>query len=176
METLTEAPRGRAPDGDRPRVTITHRPGEGASFYLEQPELVIGRVQAGAGALIALIDPTVSRAHARLVRTAQGYALEDLGSANGTALNYARLGAPRLLQDGDLIKVGGTVLVYRTPTAAGAVAAIGRSDGQIVTLFGLKGGVGRTTLAVNLALRLRALTGDAVLLADLSLEQGSVAN
>ena len=36
--------------------------------------------------------------------------------------------------------------------------------------------MGRTTLAVNLAVRLRALTGEAVLLADLSLEQAAAAN
>lgn len=162
-------------DGNLPRVTITHGPGAGASYFLDEAELVIGRASAEKTAQVALGDPTVSRAHAKLVRGAGGYLLEDLGSANGTALNYARLGAPRLLADGDLIKVGATVLVYRTPVAAPA-PLIGRSDGRIVTLFGLKGGVGRTTLAVNLALRLGALTGEPALLVDLSLEQGAAAN
>jgi Flp pilus assembly CpaE family ATPase len=162
-------------DSSLPRVTITRGPGAGTSYYLNEAELVIGRGAGEADGLVALVDPTVSRAHARLVRGDEGYHLEDLGSANGTALNYTRLGEPRLLADGDLIKVGGTMLVYRTPVAAPAMAAA-RAEGRIVTLFSLKGGVGRTTLAVNLALRLRALTGEAVLLIDLSLEQAAAAN
>ena len=111
------------PDDCLPRVTITHGPGAGASFFLDEAELVIGRAAAGSEALVALVDPTVSRAHARLVRGPEGYVVEDLGSANGTALNYARLGAPRLLADGDLLKLGSTVLVYRTPRPAPVLAA-----------------------------------------------------
>jgi len=46
---------------------------------------------------------------------------------------------------------------------------------QIVTVFGTKGGVGKTTLAVNLAVQTAKTTGKKVLLLDLDLQFGDVA-
>lgn len=46
---------------------------------------------------------------------------------------------------------------------------------QIVTVFGTKGGVGKTTLAVNLAVQTAKTTGKRVLLVDLDLQFGDVA-
>ncbi len=68
-------------------------------------------------------DPKISRRHARISRGADGtLAIEDLGSANGTFVNDQRIGAPRTLGAGDVIRVGGTVIEV-TPGAA-RVAAI----------------------------------------------------
>ena len=57
--------------------------------------------------------------------------------------------------------------------------ALGRSDatgktGEIFALFSPKGGQGVTSLAINLADRICALTGDKVLLLDLNLYKGDV--
>lgn len=59
-----------------------------------------------------------------------------------------------------------------TQLAARQAAA---STGEVITVVGARGGLGVTTLAVNLASRLRALAGGEVGLADLDLQRGDVA-
>src|SRR5205823_4909737 len=111
--------------------------------------LVVGRTGAQAQFDIALEDRAVSSPHAKLVKQGDAYVLHDLESTNGTALNYERLTAPRVLQDGDLIKVGKTVLLFRTATGAMAPPPqfqmpTGGDGSQVLTFFSLKGGVGTT--------------------------------
>ena len=56
----------------------------------------------------------------------------------------------------------------RTPTAP-------ESLGQVITVCGARGGLGATTVAVNLAVRLATLTGADTALVDLDLQRGDVA-
>jgi ABC-type multidrug transport system ATPase subunit/pSer/pThr/pTyr-binding forkhead associated (FHA) protein len=57
--------------------------------------------------------PVISRHHARLQRTAYGYQITDLGSANGLTLQE-RAVSELLLADGDTVAIAGDVrLVYR---------------------------------------------------------------
>ncbi len=75
-------------------------------------ELVIGRHADGAGQLSE--DEEISRQHARISREATGdYAIEDLGSSNGTFVNGLRIQSPRLLELDDSIEVGATTLVVK---------------------------------------------------------------
>ncbi|HEX9621587.1 MAG TPA: sigma 54-interacting transcriptional regulator [Polyangiaceae bacterium] len=62
---------------------------------------------------IALADPLVSGAHAYIERDLDRYWLEDSGSRNGTRVNGATV-RRRLLEDGDLIEVGRTLLLFRS--------------------------------------------------------------
>jgi ABC-type multidrug transport system ATPase subunit/pSer/pThr/pTyr-binding forkhead associated (FHA) protein len=57
----------------------------------------------------------VSRTHAEVQRSPDGYVLSDLNSFNGTLLNNQRITGPRLLADGDTIRLGqrGPVLRFR---------------------------------------------------------------
>ncbi len=59
------------------------------------------------------------------------------------------------------------------PAAAGA--ASGREMGKIITFFSPKGGVGRTTIATNLAVALHQITNKPVVLVDGSLPFGDIA-
>jgi hypothetical protein len=75
-------------------------------------ELVIGRHAEGAGRLSE--DEEISRQHARISREATGdYAIEDLGSSNGTFVNGLRIQSPRLLALDDSIEVGATTLLVK---------------------------------------------------------------
>ncbi len=75
-------------------------------------ELVIGRHADGAGRLSE--DEEISRQHARISREATGdYAIEDLGSSNGTFVNGLRIQSPRLLALEDSIEVGATTLLVK---------------------------------------------------------------
>jgi ABC transport system ATP-binding/permease protein len=70
-------------------------------------ELLFGRAVDGEGRLDG--DPAVSRQHARVMRSPSGALIvEDVGSANGTYLNGARLSGPRELMIGDTIRIGTT--------------------------------------------------------------------
>jgi pilus assembly protein CpaE len=165
--------------GDQPRLTFTWGPQSGQSFPIDREVLVIGREGGAAETDVSVQDRAVSSPHAKLVRSGATVTLHDLDSTNGTFLNYEQVREPRVLSDGDLIKVGKSVLLYRT--AAGAMAppaaAYGMSGGpgsQVITFFSLKGGVGTSAMAVNTALVLRELTQESVLLIDLSVERASV--
>src|SRR5690606_33579502 len=71
--------------------------------------LVLGREKACD---IVFQDDTVSRKHARIVRGAEGYSLEDLQSRNGTFLNGRRVTAPTRLRDGDTIHLYDVALTF----------------------------------------------------------------
>jgi pilus assembly protein CpaE len=60
---------------------------------------------------------------------------------------------------------------HRAAVPASATAVMG----EVVTVYGARGGLGATTLAVNLAVRLSALTGSNAGLLDLDLQRGDVA-
>jgi pSer/pThr/pTyr-binding forkhead associated (FHA) protein len=82
------------------------------STIVVEDELVIGRHASGAGRLSD--DAEISRQHARILREATGeYAIEDLGSSNGTFVNGLRIQSPRLLSLGDSIEAGATTLVVK---------------------------------------------------------------
>lgn len=60
-------------------------------------------------------DDGVSRKHARVVREAPGYVIEDTESANGTFVQGQRV-ARQLLRDGDVIQFGPTAVFRYTIT------------------------------------------------------------
>ena len=55
----------------------------------------------------------ISRLHAQVLRQANGYYVQDLGSRNGTKVNGEPLHEPRLLQTGDIVCVGSIHLEYK---------------------------------------------------------------
>ena len=65
-------------------------------------------------------------------------------------------------------------MVMTVPGVSGGPGDAGRKDGRIVTLFAPKGGVGRTTLAVNLAVALAGEQRQTVTLVDGSFQFGDV--
>ena len=76
--------------------------GQENSFSLVAPEILIGRK---SDADVVLNNQHVSRHHAKLVKTADGYALQDLGSTHGTFVNESRV-ENKVLKHGDKISLG----------------------------------------------------------------------
>ena len=72
----------------------------------------IGR---GEHAHIRLRDRAMSRAHARVRRTPEGFWIEDLGSPHGLFVNGHRLRGDALLAEGDVLELGQTLLRYQAP-------------------------------------------------------------
>ena len=78
-------------------------------FPLLDAEQTIGRLPSNN---IAIADGSVSSTHARILRTPEGFAIEDLQSRNGTFVNGEKVDAKRLLADGDLIRLGKVMLTF----------------------------------------------------------------
>ena len=60
-------------------------------------------------------DNEVSRRHAQLTRASDGWAVVDEGSRNGSYLNGERVTNPHPLRDGDVLRFGDTVVLFRAP-------------------------------------------------------------
>ena len=78
------------------------------TFELTDTETSIGRDPANT---IFLNDMTVSRTHAKVVRTPFGTSIEDLGSLNGTWVDGAIVNSAPL-HDGSTVQIGTFTLIY----------------------------------------------------------------
>jgi hypothetical protein len=82
---------------------------DGTLHPLLEETSTIGRTAANT---IALRDVSVSAKHAVVVRSAEGFVIEDVGSRNGTYVNSEKLTEKRLLADGDLVRLGKIILTF----------------------------------------------------------------
>lgn len=69
--------------------------------------MTVGRA---AGCQVTLDDTYASQLHARLFLRDGQILVEDLGSTNGTWLNRQKVTGPMVMQRGDQLQVGSTVL------------------------------------------------------------------
>ncbi len=97
--------------GDTQRITFF-------AHHLETGRATLGRDPERPRG-IQLTDRRISRVHAALRLKPDGTAvLEDTGSSNGTFINGVRLRGTQELRDGDAIRMGDTMLIYRTDDTA----------------------------------------------------------
>jgi pSer/pThr/pTyr-binding forkhead associated (FHA) protein len=89
-------------------------PDKGRSFSLSA-QSVIGRDPTAA---VNLTDEEVSRRHAIIALGEGQVTIEDLGSSNGTHLGDEAVTRETLIQSGDRIRVGQTVLELRASKLA----------------------------------------------------------
>lgn len=82
---------------------------EGKRVPLEGSESVLGRSRDCA---IVVNDPNVSRHHASISASDEGWVLSDLGSTNGVLVNGQRMNESVLLVDRDLIELGSTEITF----------------------------------------------------------------
>ena len=93
-----------------PRLIVRATPARGDSVVdLNRPRITIGR---SARNDLCVEDPFASRLHAEVRKRGDVFWIADLGSANGTVVNTARLTAPVQLRDRDLIRIGETEIEY----------------------------------------------------------------
>jgi len=94
----------------------------GMEFPMDRPVVRIGR---GSGSDIILQDSQASRQHAEISQQGDQLFVRDLGSTNGTLVNGERITGPRLLQPGDSIQIGDTMLAS---VPLGAPAGMATAD------------------------------------------------
>lgn len=97
-----------APGGGLATVTLE---GVEHDVALRGEQVVVGRL---ADCQIQLADANISRRHAAFIRLDDGWAIEDLGSTNGTRLNGSPVTQARL-HDGDVVEMGLSRLVFHEP-------------------------------------------------------------
>ncbi len=86
---------------------------ENGRLTLVKASTTIGR---GPGNDVVLDDPSVSRSHARVMRTRQGFLLEDLGSFNGTSIGEKTMrGGKKLLPDHAELHIGDVPMHFAQP-------------------------------------------------------------
>ncbi|HEX7246679.1 MAG TPA: FHA domain-containing protein [Actinomycetota bacterium] len=93
-----------------PSAVVIHAEGSKPRTVAVSGNMVIGRA---AECELALDDTFVSQQHARLFAKNGSWYVEDLGSTNGTFVNDQRLGAPAMVQPGDRIRTGTTIMELR---------------------------------------------------------------
>ncbi len=104
------------PSGSTPAVQTRHWlivDGSDRRVALQAGTNVVGR---GQDADLRLADTGVSRRHVEVRFDGQNATLHDLGSTNGTIVNGHRVQSWQLA-DGDVIRIGHSVLVYRQAPA-----------------------------------------------------------
>ncbi|MEK6574125.1 MAG: FHA domain-containing protein, partial [Chloroflexota bacterium] len=115
------------------RLTMQRGPNVGKAFELVKDVVTMGRDMSND---IVINDAESSRHHCRLSRQGEAYAIEDLGSTNGTFVNSARVSGPRTLNNGDIVGIGETITLNYEVTAAapemGGATVVGGIDATVV--------------------------------------------
>jgi hypothetical protein len=83
-------------------LVVSRGPNAGSRYLLDSPVTTAGRHPDSD---LFLDDVTVSRRHAEVDRTPDGYMLRDVGSLNGTYVNGERV-EKHELRDGDVVQIG----------------------------------------------------------------------
>ncbi|MBI3244419.1 MAG: FHA domain-containing protein [Chloroflexi bacterium] len=110
------------------RLLMQRGPTPGKTFELVKDVVTLGRDVSND---IVINDAEISRHHVRLTRQMGTFALEDLGSTNGTFVNSMRLAGQKLLSKSDVINLGETVTLTFEPTPPDMAATIVGSIGPV---------------------------------------------
>ncbi len=80
----------------------------GLAHLVDKPTIVIGRLPTSD---LQLDETGVSRTHARLTRSGNGFIIEDLGSSNGTRVNGHKIEGVTPVNDGDKVQIGSDTIL-----------------------------------------------------------------
>jgi pSer/pThr/pTyr-binding forkhead associated (FHA) protein len=117
---------------------LVYRNGQGAQQLYTLEDTATRKITIGRGpdTDIALNwDSEVSSVHAELERLGDSWAIVDDGlSRNGTYLNGERVAGRRRLSEGDMLRLGNTLVAYRAPMQHGDKTTLAASDVAIASL------------------------------------------
>ena len=103
-------------------LTIIEGPAAGQQTELARRSLLLGRDPACD---LVINDVEVSRRHARLIAQSGGYAIEDLGSTNGTFVDELRIKSVVPLKPGAIIRLGDSVRLSFAAATADEAGTLG---------------------------------------------------
>jgi serine phosphatase RsbU (regulator of sigma subunit) len=111
-----------------PALVFIAGPNAGRRYKLTEGEYIIGR---RSDCQIFVPDMRVSRQHARLRPDGARWAVEDLGSNNGTYVNGNRLSGPLAIAHGDEITIASNRIRIESPETDGHGARTPTSDAHL---------------------------------------------
>jgi len=94
---------------------------DGRLIILSLPRMIVGRA---AGCDIVLPYETVSKRHAEITNNGVIYAVQDLGSTNGTWVNQTRISGTATLNAGDEVRFGHVLCIFHS--AGGGTHVVAR--------------------------------------------------
>ena len=97
------------------------------SFALTKEVTTIGRSLAND---ITIIDPFVSRIHAKIIQKKEGHEICDLGAKHAVEVN-GKIISRHLLKDGDKITLGSSLMVFQTRDVCSATDVTFLSNGEM---------------------------------------------
>lgn len=111
---------------DRPKFEVTHPQPEDDSLIIIQPQSQRGHTTVLAASPmfvgrspkneVVLLSRSASRVHAKLESRHSRWYISDAGSTFGTFVDDQRVSTPRLLQDGAILRLGDSELIFREGT------------------------------------------------------------
>lgn len=107
---VPSTPAAASSSGSPTQLVVVEPAARQGTVHVLGGESTVGRA---GGCQVRVDDTFASQLHARVYAAQGGYVVEDLGSTNGTFVNGERITAPRVLQRGDRLQVGNTVLELR---------------------------------------------------------------
>ena len=111
------------------RLHVVPAQGEPFDHPLGDREIIVGR---SSQCDLTIADRFLSRRHARVFPRNGGWAVEDLGSRNGTLLNGHTLDGAHDLAEGDEVQLSGSLLMVRSDRQDSAVVTHDRDLGHTV--------------------------------------------
>ena len=138
-----------------PRITVLNNPG--VTYDFDEGSVTIGR---GQDCEIPIAQNSVSRKHARLTPTEEGWLLEDLDSHNGLFLHNTRIKSA-ILKHSTNFRVGDVYLHIELPLSKEELFEIAAQTHDIIQTFSNKI-LGRNNIGQNMLIA--AIAGGSVLL------------
>jgi diguanylate cyclase (GGDEF)-like protein len=111
VTAVTEVAAGASPHSGGACVIVIYGAELGRRLTLGTESFEIGRSSSND---LFIDQESVSRHHARIACRGDTYSVVDLGSTNGTYVNDERIRSPRLLVDGDQVRIGRSILKFMT--------------------------------------------------------------
>lgn len=128
------------------KLRIVAGENEGKEYELKSDINILGRRSSNA---VFIDNPKASRDHAQITFTDGEYLIKDLGSSNGTFVNNIKITDEQLLEAGDEVRIGGTVLrLFVEEKSLSEIKIPGYSIKDIIA----QGGMGAVYRAVQVSM------------------------
>ncbi len=115
------------------QLIVRAGPVPGKIYPIMKQEVVIGR---DSSTDVLINDAEISRHHAVIKASPEGYIIEDLGSTNGTIINGQRIIGPHILHEGEMINLGEHIaLIFEAQEAFDPDATLASSKNSYASAY-----------------------------------------